>query len=156
MPDLLIVFTAAMAPIGELRAAIPLGLTSYDLSWPSVYAVAVAGNLVPVPLIFLALHRVGARIERMDNPLGALLRWRTRRLKQRWSDLARRYDFLAVVLLVAIPLPFTGAWTGSLAVWSLRIPTVRGLAAIVVGVVIAGAIVTALTEAGIGLLRLTG
>ena len=113
MPDLFIVFIAAMAPIGELRAAIPLGLTTYDLSWPSVYAVAVAGNLIPVPLLLLALRRVGAKTERMDNRIGALLRWRTQRLEERWSGLAQRYDFLAVVLLVAIPLPCTGAWTGS-------------------------------------------
>jgi len=156
MPDLFIVFIAAMAPIGELRAAIPLGLTTYDLSWPSVYAVAVAGNLIPVPLLLLALRRVGAKTERMDNRIGALLRWRTQRLEEHWSGLAQRYDFLAVVLLVAIPLPFTGAWTGSLAVWSLRVPSIRGVAAIVVGVAIAGAIVTALTEAGMSLLRVTG
>ena len=138
-----------MTPIGELRAAVPLGIVQYGLSWQAVLPLAVLGNLAPVPFVLLGLHGAGSRVERMDNPLGALLRWRTRRLQERWGGLARRYEFLAVVLLVAVPLPFTGAWTGCLAVWSLRVPLRKGLPAIALGVAIAGIIVVVLVEASV-------
>ena len=142
-----------MAPIGELRAAVPVGIVRYGLSWQVALPLAVLGNLAPVPFVLLALHGVGGRIERMDNPLGALLRWRTRRLEERWGDRVRRYEFIAVMLMVGIPLPFTGAWTGCLAVWSLRVPLRKGLPAIAAGVVAAGIIVTILVEAGVEAFR---
>ena len=151
MPDQLLIFLTAMTPIGELRASIPLGLTSSTLPLAAVFALSVAGNLVPVPFILLALRGIGSRAEQMANPLGALLRWRTRQVRSRYGPLVERYGFPAVVLLVAIPLPFTGAWTGSLAVWTLHVPLRRGVAAIALGVVIAGTVVTALTVAGIEL-----
>ena len=116
-----------------------------------VYALAVAGNLAPVLPLLLVLQRLGSRIETMSNPLGTLLRWRTRQV-HRWSNrLAHRYDILTVALLVGMPLPFTGAWTGTLAVWVLRIPPVRGLLGIALGVLGAGIIVTALALTGIEL-----
>ena len=66
----------------------------------------------------------------------------------------RRYGFFGIVLVVAIPLPLTGAWTGTLVVWALGEPARRGLPAIAAGVVIAGAVVTAMTAAGLELARL--
>ena len=67
----------------------------------------------------------------------------------------QRYGFFAIMLAVAIPLPLTGAWTGTLIVWTLNEPVRRGLPAIAAGVVIAGIVVTSLTLAGIELIRLT-
>ncbi len=154
MPDELKTFLLAMTPLGELRLSIPLGILKLDMAWPLVLALSVVGNLLPVPFLLWALRMVGARVERMDNVLGSLLRWRTRSIEARWGDRIRRYGFLAIVLIVAIPLPLTGAWTGSLAVWALHVPTARGLMAIATGVVIAGAIVTALTLAGIELVNI--
>ena len=154
MPDELLTFLAAMTPLGELRLSIPLGIVTFDMAWPLVLALSIAGNMLPVPFLLWALRTVGARVERMDNVLGGLLRWRTRTVQERWGARIRRYGFPAIVLIVAIPLPLTGAWTGSLAVWALRVPTGRGLLAITAGVLIAGAIVTALTLAGIELVKI--
>ncbi|MDE2766135.1 MAG: small multi-drug export protein [Chloroflexota bacterium] len=153
MPGELVTFLTAMAPVGELRAAVPLGIVQYGLSWQVVLPLAVLGNLAPVPFVLLALHGVGERVERMDNLSGALLRWRTRRLEERWGARVRRYEFIAVLLMVAIPLPFTGAWTGCLAVWSLRVPLRKGLPAIAAGVAVAGIIVVILVEAGVEAFR---
>jgi uncharacterized membrane protein len=155
LPDELLVFLTAMTPIGELRAAIPFGLLMYDLSWPLVFVIAVAGNLAPIPFLLFAMRTVGSRIERRDDLLGRLLRWRTERLQRQWGERIVRYGFAGIVLIVAIPLPLTGAWTGSLAVWTLRVPVARGLAAIAVGVLIAGAIVTLLTHIGLELVAIT-
>ena len=155
MPDALVVVLTAMTPIGELRAAIPLGLITHDLAWPMVYLLAVLGNLVPVPFVIVGLRTVGGHLERRDDPLGRFLRWRTVRIQERWGATVRRYGFLGVMLIVAIPLPLTGAWTGTLAVWALRVPLRTGFAAIAAGVLVAGVIVTALTRLGIGLINLT-
>jgi uncharacterized membrane protein len=155
MPDELVVVLTSMTPIGELRAAIPLGLVKYDLAWPVVYLLAVLGNMAPVPFITVGLRTVGGRLERRDDPLGRFLRWRTARVHERWSETIKRYGFLGVMLIVAIPLPLTGAWTGTLAVWALRVPLRPGFAAIAAGVLVAGVIVTVLTQLGIGLISLT-
>jgi uncharacterized membrane protein len=148
MPDELITFLAAMTPIGELRASIPLGLVKFNLPWLLVFWLSVVGNLVPVPFILLFLGRAGPWLERMSNPMGSLLRWRTRQVRSRYGSLANRYGLMTVVLLVAIPLPLTGAWTGSLAIWALHIPIRQGLGGITIGVFVAGTIVTALVLAG--------
>ena len=154
MPDELLTFLAAMTPLGELRLSIPLGVGEYGLAWPMVLALSLAGNMLPVPFLLWGLRGVGGRVERMENVAGRLLRWRTRSIEARWGERVRRRGFPAIVLLVAIPLPLTGAWTGSLAVWALGVPAARGLLAIGTGIVIAGGIVTALTLAGIGLIKL--
>ena len=154
MPDALLTFLAAMTPLGELRLSIPLGIVTFDLAWPIVFLLSVAGNMLPVPFLVWALRAAGGSVERMDNVLGRLLRWRTRSIEKRWGDRIRRYGFGAIVLLVAIPLPLTGAWTGSLAVWALHVPPGRGLLAIATGVVIAGAVVTIATLLGIELFKL--
>jgi uncharacterized membrane protein len=156
MPDELVVILTAMTPIGELRAAIPLGSVTYDLSWPLVFFLAIIGNLIPVPIVIFGLRAVGARLERRTDVIGRLLRWRTARIEKRWGQRVRRYGFMAVMLIVAIPLPLTGAWTGSLAVYVLRVPLRTGITAIAAGIVVAGVIVTILTQAGVELLRLMG
>ena len=154
MPDELLTFLLDVTHVGELRLSIPLGVGEYGLAWPLVLALSLAGNMLPVPFLLWALRTVGGRVERMENAAGRLLRWRTRSIEARWGERVRRRGFPAVVLLVAIPLPLTGAWTGSLAVWALGVPPARGLLAIGTGIVIAGAIVTALTLAGIELIKL--
>jgi uncharacterized membrane protein len=148
MTDELTVVLTSMTPIGELRASIPLGLLRYDLAWPLVFVLAVVGNLIPVPIIIVGLRTVGSRLERREDVVGSLLRWRTHRIEQTWGERVRRYGFWGVLLIVAIPLPLTGAWSGSLAVWALRVPLRTGLAAIAAGVVVAGTIVTALVQGG--------
>ena len=141
-----------MTPIGELRAAIPLGLCDFGLSWPVVLVLGIAGNLVPVPFILLGLNRLGKRVEGLQNPAGAFLRWRSRQVQRRFERLKARDHFLALTLLVAIPFPLTGAWSGSLAAWALQVPLRRAIPAIVVGVCIAGGVVTGLSLAGTELL----
>ncbi len=155
MPDEVAVVLTAMTPIGELRAAIPLGVITYDLAWPLVLALAIAGNLIPVPIIIFGLRTAGARLERRTDVIGRFLSWRTARIEERWGERVRRYGFTAVMLIVAIPLPLTGAWTGSLVVYVLRVPLRTGFVAIAAGIVIAGIAVTALTQAGVELFRLT-
>ena len=141
-------FFMAMVPVVELRGAIPLGVAA-GLP-PAVAAVtAMAGNLMPVPCILLlrrvfALMRksawLGPKVDRLERR--AHLKGRT----------VRKYRTLGLVLLVAIPLPGTGAWTGALVADVLDIRMRTALPAIAAGVAIAGCITTAVTCGVAGLM----
>jgi uncharacterized membrane protein len=144
----LVIFFSAITPVGELRAAIPLGVLGLGLPWPQVFLISILGNMLPVPILTIILAYLGSRVEHMDNPLGSLLRWRANQIRTKFKHLSKRYEILGIVLLVAIPLPFTGAWTASLAVWTLGISPIRGIPAILAGIVIAGVIVMALVLTG--------
>mgnify|MGYP001515205937 CR=1 FL=1 len=130
-------FFMAMVPVVELRGAIPLGVAA-GLP-PAVAAVtAMAGNLMPVPCILLLW--LGPKVDRLE---------RRAHLKGRK---VRKYRTLGLVLLVAIPLPGTGAWTGALVADVLDIRMRTALPAIAAGVIIAGCITTAVTCGVAGLM----
>ncbi len=154
--DLLATFAAAMTPIGELRLAIPLGIYTLDIPWYVVLPVAIAGNMVPVLVLVPGLNRLSRFLQSFPNPAGRLLDWQSERIRRVQGSRFQKYGDVALVLVVAIPLPMTGAWSGSLAAWVFDIPARRAIPLIGVGVVIAGVIVTALTLSGIrlgGLIR---
>ena len=151
MPEELVIFFTAMAPVSELRASIPLGLVRFDQPWWLVFLLSVAGNLVPVPVLVLTLRRVGRWMEQMPYPIGPLLRWRAEQLRRRYEGAVKRYGPAVIGLVVAIPLPFSGAWTGALLAWALQVPPRQSILAIGAGVLLAGALVTALTLAGVGI-----
>ncbi len=154
--DLLATFAAAMTPIGELRLAIPLAIYTLDIPWYVALPVAIAGNMVPVLVLVPGLNRLSRFLQSFPNPAGRLLAWQTERIRRVQGSRFQKYGDLALVLVVAIPLPMTGAWSGSLAAWVFDIPARRAIPLIGLGVVIAGIIVTALTLSGIrlgGLIR---
>ena len=151
MSESFITIFSAMVPIGELRFAIPFALSNYDMHWGSVLVLAIVGNTIPVPVILFCLTKVGRRIEASDSILGKVFRWRTNSLISKMNS-HQRYPLLTIFLLVAIPLPFTGAWTGSLAVWLSGISQTKGILSIFLGIITAGAIVTFLSLAGSNLL----
>ena len=145
-------FLLSMAPICELRCAIPAGMESYrlpwigtlgyDLPWYGVFPVAVIGNLVPALFWLPVLPRLGRFLTSFPNPVGKVLIWRTEQLRTRNAQRFHRHGALALTVLVAIPLPMTGVWTGCLAAWAFEIRFWRALPPIALGAVIAGAIVT--------------
>ena len=147
--DYLFTFLWAMTPVGELRLAIPLAMNTYDLPWFGALPVAVVGNLVPALFWLLVLPPLARLITRFPNPIGRLLKWRSEAIRRRNIDRVHRYGSLALVALVAIPLPFTGVWSGCLAAWALEIPFRQSLPPIALGALIAGVLVTALTGLGI-------
>ncbi|MDP7240693.1 MAG: small multi-drug export protein [Dehalococcoidia bacterium] len=149
--DWLWVLLAAVTPVGELRLAIPLGIHGLGLHWIPVLALSLIGNMVPVFILVPGLERISNLLLRFPNPAGRLLDWRTRRLRLTQSERFRRYGPAVLVLFVAIPLPFTGAWTGSLAAWVFQVPPRSAIPLIALGVLIAGIVVTAVTIMGVSL-----
>ncbi len=131
-------FFISMLPISELRGALPFAL-SQGLSPLRAYLVSVAGNILPVLPLLLLLRGLSAFFARYRRG-ATLFSWTMERAKKR-EGLVRRYGFGGLILLVAIPLPITGAWTGVLVSFLLSIQIKQAFAAICIGVGLAGIIV---------------
>lgn len=146
--ELFLTFTTAMIPVVELRGAIPLGIAAGLPPWLAC-AAAIAGNLVPAPPVILLGRRVMDFL-RGTVFFGPRIAWLERRAHLK-GRLVRRYRLAGLVVLVGIPLPGTGAWTGALVAAVLGIRMRHALPAISVGLVIAGMVTTAVT---LGVVRL--
>ncbi len=143
MKNFLWIVLVSMVPMIELRAAIPLGCGMGLPAW-QVYVAAVVGNMIPVPFIVLFIRRIFAFLRKHWKKLGGLVdRIEARAMKK--SGRVRQFEILGLMLFVAIPLPGTGAWTGSLIAALLDIRLKRSIPVILLGVLIAGAIVTAVS-----------
>lgn len=141
--DLLLTLLVAMVPVLELRGAIPFGVSQGLTIWEAIGA-AVVGNLLPVPFIILFIRRIFAWMRRTMPRLDGMVTRLESRAESK-KDTVRRYAFWGLVVLVAIPLPGTGAWTGALVAALMDIRLKRAFPAIVVGVVIAAVIVSVIT-----------
>ena len=139
---LLMTFATAMVPVIELRGAIPVGIAA-GLPPAVACVAAILGNLLPVPFIMLLVRRIFDWL-RDTRFFGPKIVWLERRAHQK-GRIVRKYRLLGLVLLVGIPLPGTGAWTGALVASLLDIRLRNALPAVLLGLVIAGGITTAVT-----------
>ena len=149
----LIIFFISMIPMIELRGAVPVALSPKDMTFfgclqgmglpvlPS-YLVCILGNMIPVPIIFFFARRVlewGA-----DKPyIGKLFNFfleKGHKGGQKLHEKAGRGLFVALLLYVGIPLPGTGAWTGTLAASLLDMDFKSSVTAVLLGVILAGII----------------
>jgi uncharacterized membrane protein len=116
------------------------------MAWYKAYCLAVIGNMLPVPILLLFLDSLAKVVTRAEigRRVGNWVFERTRRQGKR----IERYEKIGLTLFVAIPLPVTGAWTGSIAAFLLGLKFRYAFLSILVGVIIAGAIVTSLCLLG--------
>ncbi|MDD3165715.1 MAG: small multi-drug export protein [Oscillospiraceae bacterium] len=133
----------AMAPVVELRGAIPIA-TAHGLPLGTAIAVAIVGNLIPVPFIIIFIRKILAWMRRRIPRIGGLVAKLEARAAKK-SDVVLQYAFWGLFVLVAIPLPGTGAWTGALVAAMLDMRLKKAFPAIALGVVAAGIIVALLT-----------
>jgi uncharacterized membrane protein len=142
----LIVVIIAILPIIELRGALPVAINVFNMPWYWAYCLAVIGNMLPVPILLLffeALARIVSKVE-----IGRrLVNWVLERTR-RHGKFIQRYERIGLMLFVAIPLPFTGAWTGSIAAFLMGMKFRYSFLSILCGVLISGAIVTCLCLLG--------
>ena len=140
---LLQTFLISMVPVLELRAGIPYGV-SLGLDYHRAALAAILGNLFPVPIIILFVRQVFAWLRKKSGRLDAWISGMENKAELK-GEKVRRYGALGLVLLVAIPLPGTGAWTGALAAAFLNLRLREAVPAIFIGVCLAAAIMTGLT-----------
>ncbi len=143
--------TAAVAaistlPIVELRGAVPVGIAAFKMPWWKVYLIAVAGNMIPIPFILLLLGPVSEFLMRFK--IGKVFfDWLFARTRKKSASI-EKYEALGLTIFVAIPLPVTGGWTGAMAAFLMGIPFWKAMLYILLGVMIAGVIMTALSLLG--------
>lgn len=147
------VFLVSMIPIIELRGAVPIGIGS-GLPWLPTLIVCMIGNMIPVPFIFLFAQKILAWGS--DKPvIGKFFSWcldKGHKGGEKLKEKAGNGLFIALLLFVGIPLPGTGAWTGTLAASLLDMDFKKSTLAVMLGVLLAGAIMTVgtlLAKAGI-------
>ena len=136
-------FLISMLPVVELRLGLPYGI-AIGLDYPLALLSAIVGNLLPVPFIILFIKNVLSFLRQKIAKLDGFIT----RIEERAhlkSEVVRKYGAIGLCLLVAIPLPGTGAWTGALVAALMGMELKRAMPTIVVGVLIAAAIMTGVT-----------
>ncbi len=136
----LITLFVSMVPIIELRGAIPIA-TGMGLSPWFAIPVAIIGNLLPVPFIILFIKKIFAWMRKVSPKLNSVVDKMEAKAEKN-KEKVLKYAFWGLVLFVAIPLPGTGAWTGSLVAAMLDMPLKKAFPAVVLGVLGAGIIIS--------------
>ena len=147
--ELVLTALVSMLPVLEIRGGIPFG-TALGLTVGEAFCAALIGNMLPVPIIILFIRKVFTFLRKHFARLGA---WVDRLEKRAWekSQKVQQYQMWGLFLLVAIPLPGTGAWTGALIAALLDMRLRRAIPVIFAGVVAAGLIVTLITLGAFGI-----
>ena len=148
----LIIFFISMVPLVELRGAIPFS-QGFGLPIIQSYIICIIGNMLPVPIIYLFARKVlewGA-----DKPvIGKFFTWcldKGHKGGKKLQEKAGEGLFVALLLFVGIPVPGTGAWTGTLAASILDMDFKSTVAAVMLGVLLAGVIMMVVSMAGFSL-----
>lgn len=137
----LCVFFCSMIPIIELRGAIPLGAALGLPLWQS-FLISAVGNMLPVPIILLFIKKV---LEFMSKSrvkfFNKIANWLYAKAEKNRSKI-ERYSFWGVALFVGIPLPMTGAWTGSLVAAIINMKFWKAVLSALIGVLMAAVIMS--------------
>lgn len=145
----LIVFFVSMVPLIELRGAIPIA-AGMGLPFVQYYIIAIIGNMIPVPFIYFFARKI--LVWGADKPvIGNFFTWCLEKGEKGGKKLqatAGKGLFVALLLFVGIPLPGTGAWTGTLAASILDMNFKSSVLAVMLGVILAG-IIMALASMGL-------
>ena len=143
MKSIVLTFLISMVPVIELRGAIPFGIAA-GLSFPTALTVSLIGNIVFVPFAVLFIRKIFTWLKKKSDWLRKIV-FKLEAKAEKQKEKVLRYEFWGLVILVAVPLPGTGAWTGSLVAAMLDMQLKRAVPAICLGVLIAGIIVTLAT-----------
>lgn len=149
----IITFFVSMVPIIELRGAIPIGVGFGGNPWICL-AVAIVGNMLPVPVIFFFARKVleWGKDKKFIGKFFTFCIEKGHKGGKKLQEKAGKGLFVALMLFVGIPLPGTGAWTGTLAASFLDMDFKSSVFACMAGVLIAGAIIATCTAVGFGAL----
>ena len=145
VPAELSVMIISMTPVFELRGAIPVGVGAYKMGILEVYFWAVVGNLIPVIFWVFFLEKISNWLMKNFKFWNKFFTWLFERTRKKANEKIEKYGDWGLFFLVAIPLPVTGGWTGSLAAFLFGIKKVRAIGIIFSGILAAGLIVSLLT-----------
>jgi len=140
-------FTAAL-PLSELRGAVPLAILKYGFSPYKAFIISALGNILPVLPLLLGLEKISEYLSHKFYWFNRFFSWLFERTREKHKDHFHYWGDLALFIFVAIPLPLVGAYSGVVAAFVFGIPLKHAFWSIVLGVLAAGLIVTAITIFG--------
>lgn len=147
----LFVFFISMVPLIELRGAIPYAI-GFSLPLVESYVIAIIGNMVPVPIIFFFARRILEWGKGLNWPLVSpfcnFCISKGEKAKEKLLSSSKNGIYIALMLFVGIPLPGTGAWTGTLAASILNLDFKKSCLFVCLGVILAG-IIMGLVSSGL-------
>ena len=146
-PEWFQIFFGSMIPWLESRYVIPLSMLNFGWEWQQAFPLAVAGNMLPIPFILL-FFRFVEKFLRNYKFWTNIMDWLFAKTRKRADSKIRRYEYIGLILFVAVPLPFTGAWTGALIAYLFDLNFSKSLLTIFVGVIIAASVMIILTLMG--------
>ena len=131
------VFIISMIPILELRGGL-LAASLLKISAAKALPICIVGNIIPIPFILLFIRQIFKWMKKTKLFRGLIIKMENRAMGK--SDQIKRYEFLGLLLIVGIPLPGTGAWTGALIASLLEVDIKKSSIAILCGLFMASAI----------------
>ena len=144
-PELATIFMA-MTPVGELRLALPVALLVYKLPIWQAFFWSVLGNMIPATIILLFANKFHQYVEKNTGFFfGKAWAKSLARAQEKFAKDYTEYGLIGLMIFVGIPIPMTGAWTGSLAAFVFGIPFKKAWPFVFAGVIISAIITTIVT-----------
>ncbi len=131
----------SMLPFIELRGAMPAAIRVFGFPWALAITLSIIGNLLPIPFIMVLFQHVEKFLRRWSI-FDRFFEWLFQRTRAKGERKLQVWGDIGLILFVAVPFPVTGAWTGTLVAYLLKLNRFRSFLCIFVGVVIAGFIMT--------------
>ena len=145
----IVIFIISMIPILELRAGL-LVASLLDVSITTAIPICIVGNIIPIPFILLFIKQIFKWLKKIKLFRGIIEKLEARAMGK--SESIKKYEFWGLVLFVGIPLPGTGAWTGSLIAALLDIDFKKAVLAELLGIIIATVIMSIVSYGLLGAL----
>lgn len=147
IPKEVIVIAISALPIFELRLGLPVAVELFDIPLPEAFLLSFIGNILPVLPILLFLKWIYLILGRIKVTEKAVSKFKEK--TEARSKKIGKYEMLGLILFIGIPLPGTGAWTGSAVAVALGMDVKKAFISNIIGVILAGAIVSAFTLFGV-------
>jgi uncharacterized membrane protein len=147
-PEWFQIFFGSMIPWIESRYVIPYALLKFNWELWQVFPLAILGNMLPIPFVLLFFKFVEKFLRRFRF-WTKVMDWLFKRTRERADGKIIKYEYLGLIMFVAVPLPFTGAWTGSLIAYLFDLKFSKSLFTILLGVIISATITVILYSTGL-------
>jgi len=147
-PEWFQIFFGSMIPWIESRYIIPYALWEFNWELWQVFPLAILGNMLPIPFVLLFFKFVEKFLRKFQF-WTKVMDWLFKRTRERADGKIIKYEYLGLIMFVAVPLPFTGAWTGSLIAYLFDLKFSKSLLTILLGVIISATITVILYSTGL-------
>jgi len=147
-PEWFQIFFGSMIPWIESRYVIPYALWEFNWDLWQAFPLAILGNMLPIPFVLLFFKFVEKFLRRFRF-WTKVMDWLFKRTRERADGKIIKYEYLGLIMFVAVPLPFTGAWTGSLIAYLFDLKFSKSVLTILLGVIISATITVILYSTGL-------